>query len=87
MQTLQVICITKSPATNDHDAISHLGGVGWRYTRQQVINGIEAKTHRFYTQVGGKTAWVGVVNGRHGKYVQTHADGKWNNNLLALGRC
>jgi len=23
----------------------------------------------------------------HGKYVRTHADGKWNDNLLALMEC
>ena len=30
---------------------------------------------------------VGVVNGPSGKYVRTYADGKWNDNLLALPEC
>jgi hypothetical protein len=29
---------------------------------------------------------VAVVNGPNGKYVRTHADGKWNDNLLAIER-
>ena len=36
---------------------------------------------------GGKRSDVGVRNGEHGKYVQTHADGQWNNNLLSLIEC
>ncbi len=37
--------------------------------------------------VGGVRADVGVVDGPHGKYVRTYADGKWNDNLLALPEC
>jgi hypothetical protein len=70
-----------------HEGITHLGGVGWKWTRQQVIYAIESKTHCFYTSVGSKVAWVGVKNGPHGKYVQTYSDGLWNNNLLALPEC
>ena len=52
-----------------------------------MINRINSKSDSFYTSVGGKTAHVGVVNGANGPYVQTHADGSWNNNLLSLSEC
>jgi hypothetical protein len=87
MADTQVTCINKVPRDDPHEGITHLGGAAWRWTRQQVIDSIEAKSNTFYTLVGGKRANVGVVNGPHGKYVQTHADGQWNNNLLALAEC
>jgi hypothetical protein len=37
--------------------------------------------------VGGNRADVGVLDGPYGKYVRTYADGKWNDNLLALPEC
>jgi hypothetical protein len=56
-------------------------------TRQQVINSIEAGSNTLFTLVGGKRAEIGVVDGPNGKYVRTHADGYWNDNLLALTEC
>lgn len=87
MADVQVTCINKQPRDNTHEGITHLGGSGWRWTRQQVIESIEAKTNTFYTKVGGNRANVGVVNGANGKYLRTYADGKWNDNLLALPEC
>jgi hypothetical protein len=52
-----------------------------------VVASIEANTNTFYTMVGGVRANVAVVDGPTGKYVRTHADGKWNDNLLALPEC
>jgi hypothetical protein len=87
MADVQVRCINKQPRNNPHEGITHLGGQGWKFTRDQVVQSIEAKTNTFYTMEGGKRANVGVVNGANGKFVQTHADGAWNNNLLALPEC
>jgi len=87
MTTLQVKCINKQPRNDPHEGITHLGGDNWKLTRAQVIAAIEAGTHSFFTLVRGAHATVGVVNGTYGKYVRTHADGKWNDNLLALYEC
>lgn len=87
MATLQVKCINKLPRNDTHEGITHLGGDSWKWTRSQVIAAIEAGTHSFYTLVRGNRATVGVVNGPNGKYVRTYADGKWNDNLLALYEC
>jgi hypothetical protein len=73
-----------SPRTNTHESITHLSGATWKWTRQQVIDSMEAGTNTFITRVNGKRADVGVVNGPNGKYVRTHADGFYNDNLLAL---
>ncbi|MCK0197403.1 DUF3892 domain-containing protein [Ancylobacter crimeensis] len=87
MALLQVKCISKLPRNDTYEGITHLGGDGWKWTRSQVIASIEAGTHGFYTLVRGNHATVGVVNGPNGKYVRTYADGKWNDNLLALYEC
>src|SRR5262245_29403823 len=87
MPDVQVRCINKQPRNNPHEGITHLGGAGWKWTREQVIYSIEARNNTFYTHVNGKRADVGVVQGPYGKYVRTHADGQWNDNLLALPEC
>lgn len=87
MPDARVTCINKVPRNDSHEGITHLGGPGWRWTRQKVIDSIEAKSNTFYTLVGGTRADIGVVNGANGKYVRTYADGKWNDNLLALPEC
>lgn len=87
MADVRVTCINKQPRNDPHEGITHLGGATWHWTRQEVINSIEAKTNTFFTLVGGNRAEVGVVNGANGKYLRTYADGKWNDNLLALPEC
>ena len=87
MADVQVTCINKQPRDDTHEGITNLGGYGWKWTRQAVVDSINAKTNTFYTSVNGKRANIGVRQGRNGQYVQTHADGEWNNNLLALPEC
>ena len=92
MADVQVTCINKPHRMSPHEHITHLGNppVGWRWTREQVIASIDAKTNTFFTidPASRKRADIGVVR-EQGKapYVRTHADGKWNDNLLALNEC
>jgi len=75
-----------------HEYITHVGNpsAGWVWTREDVIKSIEAKTNTFYVldPISGKRANVGVIreNGRL-PFIQTYADGDWNNNLLSLNSC
>lgn len=87
MADVQVRCINKVPRNNPHEGITRLGGDGWKWTRQQVINSIEEKKNTFYTLVRGNRGNIGVVQGSNGKYLRTYADRKWNDNLLALPEC
>ena len=87
MADAQVTCINKEPRSSTHEGITHLGGAEWKWTRQQVIESIEARTNTFFTFANGKREDVGVVQGTYGKYVRTYADGVWNDNLLAMPEC
>lgn len=87
MADVQVTCINKQPRDNPHEGITHLGGSSWKWTRQQVIDSIKNKSNTFYTLVNGNRGDIGIVNGPNGEYLRTYADGKWNDNLLALPEC
>lgn len=92
MADVQIVCVNKPDRNSPHEHITHLGNPNgrWCWTREQVIASIDAKTNTFFTidPVSGKRADVGVVREK-GKqpYLRTYADGKWNNNLLAMAEC
>ena len=87
MADVRITCINKQPRVNPHEGITHLGGSGWRSTRQEVIDFIKAGMYGFYTLVDGRRAEVKVVDGPNGQYLRTYADGFYNDNLLALPEC
>ena len=87
MADVQVTCINKQPRQNTLEGITHLGSQGWRWTRQEVIYSIKTGQNTFYTQINGRRADIAVVDGPSGPYLRTHADGQWNDNLLALPEC
>jgi hypothetical protein len=92
MADVEVTCITKPNPQSPHEHITHLGSsrIPWKWTREAVIQSIDAKTNTFYVidPRKGKRSDVGVVRpaGRPA-YVRTYADGDWNNNLLSLNQC
>ncbi|HZZ56485.1 MAG TPA: DUF3892 domain-containing protein [Opitutaceae bacterium] len=93
MKEIQVSCITKSTPYGSHEHITHIGGIGstaWRLTKESAIRRIDSKEESFFTidKTTGKRAYVGVVR-EAGKppFLRTHADGVWNDNLLAQPTC
>jgi len=73
---------------NHHEAITHLGTDEKRYTKRGVVRRIEKDGKNFYTEEGGKKAYLEVISPAQGeKYVRTKADGQWTDNLLALPAC
>lgn len=87
MADVQITCINKQPRLDPYEGINYLGNSQGKWTRQQIIVWIDAKTHTFYTLVDGNRGDIGVVNGPNGKYLRTYADGRWNDNLLSLPEC
>jgi hypothetical protein len=91
MADVRVTCITKPERMSSHEHITHLGGQGWTWPREAVIQSIDAKTNSFHVidPASGRRAYVGIVRPTDGRapFVQTYADGVWNNNLLALPEC
>jgi hypothetical protein len=92
MADVQVTCITKPHPQSSHEHITHVGNptMKWRWTREQVIASIDAKTNTFFVidPRNGKRANIGVVrpSGR-APFLRTYADGDWNDNLLSLNQC
>jgi hypothetical protein len=92
MSANQVTCVNKPNRFSTHEHITHIGNIAgrWKITRESAIQRIDAKADSFYTvdATTGKRAEIGVVR-EAGKlpYLRTHADGKWNDNLLALAEC
>lgn len=92
MADVQVTCILKPHMQSPHEHITHLGNPSgnWMWDRARVIESIDNKTNTFYVldSTNLKRADIGVVR-EVGKapYLRTHADGRWNNNLLSLNQC
>ena len=65
MADVKVTCITKPNPQSLHEHITHLGNpaAGWKWTREQVIQSIDARTNTFFVvdPVTGKRSGVGVV--------------------------
>lgn len=94
MADCQITCIRKHNHMSSHEHIAHVGNrttANWMWPREDVIRSIEQKTNTFYVvdQRNGKRSSVGVVYPKDGRapFLQTHADGDWNNNLLSLPEC
>ncbi len=90
MADVQITCVTKPDRNSTEDRITHVGGPGWKWSTEAVVANIENGTDTFYViDAAGHRSEVGVVNPGNGrrKYLRTHADGDWNNNLLALPEC
>ena len=92
MPDWEITCIIKPQPLSPHEHITHVGNPSqnWVRTREQVVALIEAKTDTFYVldPRTRKRANVAAVR-QAGKaaFLQTHADGDWNNNLLSLNQC
>jgi hypothetical protein len=90
MADCRITHIRKKDRTSKHELITHVGNLvqsqTWVWTREAVIESINARTNSFYVHEEGKRSEVGVVNPGHGRppYLRTYADGEWNDNLLAL---
>jgi hypothetical protein len=74
-----------------HEHITHLwwtdreNGTPGNGPRSEVVAYIEQGGRAYVDDGRGNVATVGVVDPANGpKYVQTHADGVWTDNLLAL---
>jgi hypothetical protein len=87
MADARVTCVNRVPHDSTHEGISHIGGAGWRWTREQAIASIEQGTNTFYTYTDGQRFDVQVVSGPAGKYLRAARDGQLNDNLLSLPDC
>jgi len=85
----QITAKRKPDPRNEHEHITHVKYDGYVQPRELVIKLIEAKTDSFFVKTGFNRSEVGVVypDWPRKPFLRTHADGKWNDNLLALPEC
>jgi hypothetical protein len=92
MNSFYVNCIRKSASNGGHEHITHIGNSenAWILEKSDAIQRIDSGGESFYTLElrTGKKMFIGVVRSP-GKapYLRTHADGIWNDNLLAQSTC
>jgi hypothetical protein len=92
MHEFKIDCISRTHSGGTHEHITHIGNAAgkWRLGREDAIAQIELKISAFYTidRHVGKRIYIGVVR-ELGKapYLRTHANGQWNDNLLAQPAC
>ena len=88
---LRIRCVIKDPRYDPYKSITHVGGgfpdSYWQQTQKQTIDEIEAGTHEYYVEAGGKEVGVVVATHNGHKYIKTNPDGVAPNNLLALPDC
>jgi hypothetical protein len=92
MADYRIANIRKPDRFSTHEHITHVGNIrtaDWIETREAVIQYIENKTHTFFVSENGKRSEVAVVYPTDGRlpFLRSHADGYWNDNLLALPQC
>jgi len=93
---IQIVCINKDGGnhTNPHEGITNFGWVNsetsarGNSSRPAMVAWIENGGKAFVRDAAGNVAWLVVRTSAYGnKYVQTLADNRWTNNLLALQEC
>lgn len=95
--SVRITCISKAGGDRDspYEAISHLGWINeetkdsGNSTRLAMYNWIKDTGGYAYVRDGvGNTVRVGTaVSARGTKYVRTHRDKVWTDNLLSLPAC
>lgn len=91
MPRLAITCITKPDRDSTHDRIQRVGGVGFNYSLAEACDLALNQGYQFY--VHGQSLLAPEVNvyvvqpAGFAPFLQTHADGQWTNNLLALPEC
>jgi hypothetical protein len=90
---VRVQCINKTPRSDPHLRISHIGGVNgdgsrWRMAEDAAIRSIEVGEFEFYVERPAGHRIDVVVAQRYGrKYLKTRADAESPDNLLSLPEC
>lgn len=61
MPNVRVRCISKSVSPEGGEIITHIGGTGWKWPVNQVIDSIEKKSNSFFIVVGDEQRQLTVL--------------------------
>jgi hypothetical protein len=87
-----ITCINKPDRLSPHERITYIGNSEgkWKTSVRDAITRIkQGDTFHTIDNTTGRRVEIGVVENDPGKapYLRTHADRKWNDNLLAQREC
>jgi hypothetical protein len=68
----QIGCINKDDRQNPYRRITHVGGTGWKMTRQDAIRAIETRQRSSRVSSGGRAVDVIAATSQYGnRYLKT----------------
>ena len=85
MAEYKVTCVTTKHKSDT--GITHIGSGSSRWTTEDAIRQLKARTTQFYTEVGGTRVRVVVSGSPPNEYLRTDPDKTTKNNLLELPNC
>lgn len=94
--SVRIQCINKSEGDHDNpnEAISHYGWINedtdehGKSNRLTMVEWLEEGNKAYVKDNNGNIAYCDVRTSKSGnKFLQTHSDGYYNNNLLSLPEC
>lgn len=86
MALLHVTCVDHRPSDNSHRGILMVGGRGWSTPAKDVIENIMEGKNTYFIDVDGQRSFLSVVHSKP-PYLQAHAGGVLNDDLLMLDSC
>ena len=87
MASIEISCTNKLQTLNDHMGITHLGGGGQRWKKEQIVFALNEKSDNYFIVVNNRRSELSLYLQGYGVHVRAHADGLWNNDLLTLENC
>ena len=93
---IRIVCINKDSGNhqNPHEAINNYGWLNeastesGKATRQEMVDWVEKGNKAYVKDEKGKIAYCNIRESKSGlRFLQTHSDGYYNNNLLSLFEC
>jgi hypothetical protein len=83
----QITCIVKPNVHSTHEAITEVGGPGFRVSRTECANDIVARRHNYHVKVGLYDVAVTAYERNSTWYIKTKPDSTQKDNLLSLRQC
>ena len=87
MQIIEITCAKNNPFWPSLHNCASLSGPSGHWTRDELVTLIQSKTASVFITVNGRRSDLAVFPQGSITLVRSHANGVWNDDLLALPQC